>query len=103
VVDLAQKQSHFIGTPHPASGPRFSPDGTELVFNLHFGGDIEVAVVPLAGGKVEVLTRNGLDDREPGFTADGTRILYEAVARPSTGPIVSALASIPRVVPVEAP
>jgi len=74
-----------------------------LVFNLHFGGDTEVAVVPLAGGTPTVLTKNSLHDRRPVFSADGARVLYEAVSRDDAVGEVSSIASIARPTPAQGP
>jgi len=96
VVPLDGGPPAFIRTAHRASAPSFSPDGRHLVFTLHFGGDAELATVPVEGGSVRTLTENGTDDRRPVFAVDGRRVFYEAAGRPPHGgdDEVSALASL---------
>jgi len=103
VVAMADGKAHFIRTPHRAKSPRFAPDGRDLVFNLNFGGDTEVATVPVAGGETTMLTRNSVDDHRPIFSADGSRIFYEAVLRGEEMGALSSLASIQRPASGQAP
>jgi len=96
VVPLAGGAPAFIATAHRASAPCFSPDGRHLVFDLHFGGDAELATVPIAGGEVRMLTENGTDDLRPVFAVDGRHVFYQASEGQSrgAGQGVSALASL---------
>ncbi len=103
VVSLTDGRAHFIRSAHRVTDPQLAPDGRDLLFNLHFGGDTEVALVPLAGGTPTVLTKNSLHDRRPVFSADGARVLYEAVARDDTLREVSSIASIDRPAPTKSP
>jgi len=52
-------------TSHPGveSGPRFSPDGSTIAFTGRYDGNVDVYVVPTAGGVPKRLTFHPLPDR----------------------------------------
>lgn len=58
--------------------PAVAPRGDLVAFRIRLEDKIppEIAVVPLTGGPMRVLTRNSLDDRDPTFTADGKSIVF---------------------------
>lgn len=62
------------------SHPRYSPDGTAIVFTLGPDpGDArtwEIARLDLATGTVALLTQNSARDASPAWSPDGSRILY---------------------------
>jgi tricorn protease len=74
-------------TSHPGveSGPRFSPDGTLLVFTGRYEGNTDVYVVPAAGGVPMRLTFHPGDDRALGFTPDGRAALFSSGREVYTG------------------
>jgi dipeptidyl aminopeptidase/acylaminoacyl peptidase len=63
----------LVSQPGPDTGPRWSPDGTEIVFSTYLGNpkyyasNSRLAIVPAAGGKPRSLT-DGFDE-QPGFVA----------------------------------
>ncbi len=65
--------------PGHARSPTFSPDGSELAFELLVTGTQEIAVVSVTEGEPRVLTRNPFRDRYPLFSTDGTKIFYESL------------------------
>lgn len=87
------------------TNPSSSPDGTQVVFAIvdrsidrpDAADDEEIAVLSLAGGGLRVLTRNGLEDGQPRFTADGRHVVFLTRAEiPKTRWQIT----VPRVVPV---
>jgi len=58
--------------------PAVAPRGDLVAFRIRLESKVapEIAVVPLTGGPMRVLTRNSLDDRDPTFTADGKSIVF---------------------------
>ena len=58
-----------------ASGPHFSPDGSTIAFTANYDGNLDVYLVPSAGGQPRRLTYHG-NDAAVGWTPDGTRVLF---------------------------
>ena len=56
--------------------PAFSPDGTQVAFTGEYDGNIDVFVVPAAGGTPKRLTWHPAADRVVGWTTDGKRIIF---------------------------
>src|SRR5216683_1813580 len=67
-------------TSHPGleSGPRFSPDGSTIAFTGRYDGNVDVYVVPTAGGVPKRLTWHPLNDVVLGFTPDGSSVLFSS-------------------------
>ena len=65
-------------TSHPGqeSRPRFSPDGQWLAFSGEYDGNVDVFVMPVAGGEPRRLTTHPGADVVQGFTADGRELLF---------------------------
>ena len=66
------------GDPGTASGPLFSPDGTQVAFTGNFDGNQDVYVVPAAGGEPRRLTNHPDTDVAVGWSPDGKRILFRS-------------------------
>ncbi|MGH1340026.1 MAG: TolB family protein [Nannocystales bacterium] len=68
-----------------AREPVGSPDGSSVAFTIldralddpGQGRDSEIALIGAAGGDLELLTKNGVRDRSPRFTADGGTVLFQ--------------------------
>lgn len=67
-----------------ARGLAVAPDGSRVAIALADGGldernpgDAEIALVPIDGGSMRLLSRNALRDYEPRFTADGTHVVFK--------------------------
>ncbi|HVR29536.1 MAG TPA: hypothetical protein VMS86_08370, partial [Thermoanaerobaculia bacterium] len=58
------------------SRPRFSPDGTLVAFSGEYDGNVDVYVMPVAGGSPRRLTWHPGPDLVEGFTPDGAAVLF---------------------------
>jgi tricorn protease len=58
--------------------PAFSPDGKLIAFTGEYDGNVDVFVVPAAGGVPKRLTWHPAPDRVLGWTADGKRIIFSS-------------------------
>ncbi len=56
--------------------PFFSPDGSRIAFTGEYDGNVDVFVVPAAGGVPKRLTWHPAADRVLGWTPDGKRIIF---------------------------
>lgn len=60
-----------VGDPGTASGPLFSPDGTQVAFTGNCDTNQDVNVVPAAGGEPRRLTTHPGTDVAVGWSPDG--------------------------------
>jgi tricorn protease len=58
--------------------PYFSPDGTQIAFTGEYDGNVDVYVIPAAGGVPKRLTYHPAPDRVAGWTPDGKQILFRS-------------------------
>src|SRR5437868_4218907 len=58
--------------------PRFSPDGKWIAFSSDRNGNLDVYIIPSAGGTVKQLTFNSADDSVLGWTPDGSSVLFSS-------------------------
>jgi len=58
--------------------PRFSPDGKWLAFSSDRNGNLDVFLIPSAGGAVKQLTFHSADDTVLGWTPDGRSVLFSS-------------------------
>ncbi len=68
-------------TAHPARDayPRFSPDGRWIAFSSDRKGNLDVYVIPAAGGTPKQLTFHSADDQVLGWTPDGKAVLFSSM------------------------
>jgi tricorn protease len=59
------------------SQPQFSPDGASIAFSANYDGNVDVYVVPIAGGSPKRLTWHSADDVVEGFDPQG-RIVFSS-------------------------
>jgi tricorn protease len=67
-------------TTHPGFEwrPRFSPDGEWIAFSGEYDGNMDVYLVPVAGGEPKRLTWHPDLDMVVGFTPDGASVAFES-------------------------
>jgi TolB protein len=58
--------------------PRYSPDGTTVVFSLTDGGNTDIYSVDTRGGGLRRLTTAPSIETAPSFSPDGSRIVFES-------------------------
>ena len=58
------------------SSPRFSPDGALVAFSAEYDGNVDVFVMPAAGGEPKRLTWHPGADLVQGFTTSGSAVLF---------------------------
>ena len=62
-----------------AFSPRFSSDGSKLIFSIAKGGTTSLYTKAISGGDITRLTRNiGAIDTHPCYSPDGTKIVFES-------------------------
>ncbi|HEY6333408.1 MAG TPA: DPP IV N-terminal domain-containing protein, partial [Blastocatellia bacterium] len=77
VADLDGKNVRRLTSDEGAeSSPAFSPDGSLIAFSARYDGNIDVYVVPTAGGVPTRLTWHPSADIVQGFTTDGSAVLF---------------------------
>ncbi|MCL4806219.1 MAG: PD40 domain-containing protein, partial [Thermoanaerobaculia bacterium] len=64
--------------PGIKTSPAFSPDGSLLAFTADLDGNLDVFVVPAAGGVPKRLTWHPSRDTVQGFTPDGKAVLFSS-------------------------
>jgi dipeptidyl aminopeptidase/acylaminoacyl peptidase len=69
--------------PMHASNPRWSPDGTRIVFAARSSvtGKSSVYVLTLSGGKPELLLQDDRDSRDPSWSPDGEAVALRLMAK----------------------
>ena len=67
------------------ANPAFSPDGTLIAFTAQYDGNLDVYVVPVAGGVPTRLTWHPGADIVQGFTPDGSAVLFTSARAVFTG------------------
>src|SRR5215469_5559755 len=58
--------------------PIFSPDGSRIAFTGEYDGNVDVFVIPAAGGAPKRLTYHPAADRAIGWTPDGKQVIFSS-------------------------
>src|SRR5271166_5204105 len=58
------------------SEPMFSPDGSQIAFTGEYDGNVDVFVMPAAGGTPKRLTFHPAPDHVAGWTPDGKQVIF---------------------------
>lgn len=58
--------------------PRWSPDGSSIVFTLHRGSTIDIARIDADGSNLGVVVSSDGQDRDPVWTSDGASIVFSS-------------------------
>ena len=77
VVGKAGGTAHRLSTPKgEESFPRFSPDGASIAFTGNYDGNLDVYVMPAAGGLPQRVTHHPAPDRMLDWYPGGEELLY---------------------------
>ena len=68
------KRLTFFNNGEQVFNPKFSPDGKYVVFGFSIANSREVAKVDTSGSGFDLLIKNGSDNRDPVFDAEGNLI-----------------------------
>ncbi len=68
------KKLTFFENGEQVFNPKFSPDGTYIVFGYSLHNSREIAKVNVDGSGFEFIIKNGFDNRDPVFDAEGNLI-----------------------------
>jgi TolB protein len=74
MMDATGGNQHFLGLEGFA--PKYSPDGTHLVFAINTSGNWELYACQTDGSNIEQLTFTPQDEWFPSWSPDGKRIIY---------------------------
>ena len=79
IVDRAGGEARRLTTfQGQETDPHFSPDGQHIAFSAQYDGNVDVYVLPSEGGAPNRLTWHPGADQVVGWTADGTRVVFNS-------------------------
>ena len=80
VVSKNGGTAHQLSTPVGEElNPRFSPDGSKIVFTANYHGNSDVFLVSSTGGIPKQITHHPLGDRVVDWTPDGEKVLFASM------------------------
>src|SRR5438094_7592622 len=103
VVGREGGQATRLTTGGQESGPIFSPDGALIAFTGQYDGNVDVFVIPAAGGEPRRLTYHPAPDVAVAWTPDGKNILFRSNRTSSTDPDTFFTVSVGGGFPTEIP
>ncbi|HYV10221.1 MAG TPA: S8 family serine peptidase [Pyrinomonadaceae bacterium] len=86
VYSRIPQTSRFLTSGTGDSRPRFSPDGSKIVFQSIRDGQAEIYVMNEDGTQQTRLTNNPAADTAPAWSPDGTKILFTSLRDGPTSP-----------------
>ncbi len=69
--------------------PALSPDGNYVAYTTDAGGNLDIEVLPLAGGSVTRVVDHPADDAHPRWSPDGTRLAFVSARNRPDGLLVT--------------
>jgi Tol biopolymer transport system component len=69
--------------------PTLSPDGNYVAYTTDRTGNLDIEILPLAGGNVNRITDHPADDAQPRWSPDGTRLAFVSARERPNGLLVS--------------
>ncbi len=72
--DVRLRQLTF--EPGLEQDPALSPDGNYVAYTTDEGGNLDIVVLPLAGGNRERVVDDPADDAQPAWSPDGSRLAF---------------------------
>ncbi len=58
--------------------PKWSPDGSKVVFTLHRGSHVDLAVIDSDGSNLRLIAASKGQDRDPSWTSDGRAVVFSS-------------------------
>jgi len=84
VIDVSTGRKRQLSHRTNDQGAQFSPGGGRVLFNGLRGGDYELMMAHLGGGRVERLTDNRRNDLFPRWDVNGSSVVYTGTAPSQT-------------------
>ena len=80
LLDLATGRRKLVGNFNNMTfSPRFSPDGSKVVFSIsEDGGNADIVTMDLASGGAQRITQTAAIDTAPSYSPDGRSIVFES-------------------------
>jgi TolB protein len=80
LLDVASVSRQQVPTAagEMAFSPRFSPDGSRVVYSISTGGNTDIYMTDLGSGSVTRLTEAPSIETAPSFSPDGSQIVFES-------------------------
>ncbi len=69
--------------------PTLSPDGNYVAYTTDRAGNLDIEILPLAGGNVTRITDHPADDAQPAWSPDGTRLAFVSARENDSGLLVT--------------
>lgn len=78
LVDLSSGAQRPLIPGVMSFAPRYSPDGSKMLFSMMLGANSDVYVIGAEGGAPRRLTTSPAIDTDASFSPDGSRIVFES-------------------------
>ena len=78
LVDLSTGAQHPLVPGVMTFAPRYSPDGSRMLFSMMLGANSDIYVIGAEGGVPQRLTTSPAIDTDASYSPDGSRIVFES-------------------------